>query len=297
MSVSRVKIPLVDNVGADSDVIVKPSVGKSWKHITIEHTYDDPANPGTQIALDRFSMTDVKVYVVTDTDTKLIREYKDMNELYEINGRYKRYQKASGETTMYFARPELADNMRDMFTLGVADIVAFRIHFHIQKLDNSGNAISAPTIKAYGAQGGPMSINHGMIEVVTPFVKGGYAVGDNEFDGITRKGQLACLHMFNNAITAVEIRRDNVAIVDLSQARLVEEDQRTDVARPRVPYAETTGVAVDWTLSGNPLDALYLRNKQAGIQVQEFRVKTTLGAGANSTIRYVAEYFQDFTDL
>lgn len=285
------EIPLVDNVGPGETTIIKPSVGKSWKQITIEHTRATSGTDATRVPLERTKMTNVKVSVVTASATKLIREYKDIQELYEVNDHYNRHQEADGETTFYFSRPELADEVRDAFALGVADVIAVRIEF---KIDSD---VVTPIIKAYGVQGGPMGINHGLIEVVRPFVKGGYATGDNEFDDLTRSGQLAALHLFNNAIEHVEIRRNNQVIFDLSAERQRKQMKRHDAAKPRKPMASNVGLSVDYTLSGNPAEALWLRNREAGFQVQELRIKTTLGAGANSTIRYLGEYFEKFADL
>lgn len=284
-------IPLVDNVGPGETTILKPSVGKSWKQITIEHTKATSGVDATRIPLERTKLTNVKVQVVTANSTKLIREYKDLEELYQVNAHYKRHQETTGETTLYFSRPELADVVRDAFALGVADVVAVRIEF---KIDSD---VVSPIIKSYGVEGAPMSINHGLLEVVRPFVKGGYAEGDNEFDDMTRAGQLAAVHLFNNAIEHVEIRRNNQVIYDLSAERQRKQLKRHDVAKPRVPMASAKGLTVDYTLSGNPAEALWLRNRDAGFQVQELRVKTTLGAGANSVIRYLGEYFEEFKNL
>ena len=288
-------IPLVDNVGPGETTIIKPSVGKSWKQITIEHTAATSEGDSTRIPLDRTKMTNVKVQVVTGSATKLIREYKDFQELFEVNAHYKRHQEAEGETTLYFSRPELADVVRDAFALGVADVIAVRIEFKIE------TGVVTPIVKSYGVEGAPMSINHGLIEVVRPFVKGGYATGDNEFDDITRSGQLAALHLFNNAIEHAEIRRNNQVIYDLSAERQRKQLKRHDVAKPRVPMASNKGLTIDYTLSGNPAEALWLRQRDANgntvFQVQELRVKTTLGAGANSVIRYLGEYFEQFKHL
>lgn len=284
-------IPLVDNVGPGETTIIKPSVGKSWKQITIEHTKATSGADPTRIPLERTKMTNVKVLVVTASSTKLIREYKDIDELFKVNGHYGRHQEATGETTLYFSRPELADTVRDAFALGVADVVAVRIEF---KIDSD---VVAPIIKSYGVEGAPMGINHGLIEVMRPFVKGGYAEGDNEFDDMTRSGQLAAVHLLNNAIEHVEIRRNNQVIFDLSAERQRKQMKRHDVAKKRVPLGAAVGLTIDYTLSGNPAEALWLRNRQANFQVQELRVKTTLGAGANSVIRYLGEYFEKFQDL
>jgi len=284
-------IPLVDNVGPGETTIIKPSVGKSWKQITIEHTAATSGADPTRKPLDRTKLTNVKVMVVTATSTKLIREYKDLAELFEVNGHYKRYQEATGETTLYFSRPELADVVRDAFALGVADVVAVRIEF---KVDSD---VVSPIVKSYGVEGAPMSINHGLLEVVRPFVKGGYAVGDNEFDDMTRSGQLAAVHLFNNAIEHAEIRRNNQVIYDLSAVRQRKQLKRHDVAKPRVPMAAGKGLTIDYTLSGNPAEALWLRNRDANFQVQELRIKITLSAGANSVIRYLGEYFEQFKNL
>ncbi|WP_261840916.1 major capsid protein P2 [Aliamphritea ceti] len=273
----REDIQIIENATAGQRCIVRPITGRTWLDWHIEHG-------GLTLA----QITNIKVLLVSANRTLTLQEYKDGAELDEINKRYGRKTEA-GTLSFYFRRPEMETEMERMaYALGTGGLSMVRVEFDIA----SG---TTPVIKAWGKKTAERPVQLGYLTQVVAHNSGGNAEGDNHFDSIDLRDRIAAIHIKNDKVLKAELRVDDAIAFNLDRAR-ADFDQEGAVV-PRVPYAADKGFCLDFLQAGVTDETLVMRDDKKGYRVRQMRLTTTLGASANSTVRYVTEYITSWNDL
>ncbi len=273
MSRIREEIYLIENAGAGQRCLISPAVGRTWLDWHIEHG-------GLTLA----QMTNIRVMLVSPQKTITLQEFKDGNELNEINKRYGRWT-AAGTLSFYFRKPELENEAQSMATaLGTGGLQAIRVEFDIA-------AATTPVVKAWGRKTLNRDVSAGLLPYIANHNVGGQAQGDNHYDSIEKRDRIIAIHAVNANVTALKLKLDDAIVYDLVRAR-GEFDEKMG---GRVPYAANYGMVIDFTTAGVLDESLVMQSTD--YQAQQMRLSVTLGATLSATTRYLVEYLSTWYSL
>lgn len=271
----RKAIARVENAVAGQTCIISPEVGRTWLDWHIKHG-------GLTLA----QMTNIKVILVSPENTVELQTYKNGEELDKLNKRYGRYTEA-GTLSFYFRKPELENEGQSMATaLGTGGLMALRVEFDIAPA-------TTPNIKAWGRQ----TLNRSVAYSVLPYIKasnlGGQAEGENHYDSIEKRDRIVAVHVFNTAVTHLQLTVDGTDAFKLPRA----EGEFEEKMGGRVPYAANYGMCIDFSTAGVLDEALVMQKPDENYQVQQLRLTTTLGATPSATSRVLTEYLTTWGSL
>lgn len=269
----REPIYLIENATAGQRCLVQPQVGRTWLDFHIEHG-------GLALA----QMTNIKVILVHPQRTVTLWEFKDGTELNELNKRYGR-KTAAGMLSFYFRKPELENEGQSMATaLGTGGLQNIRVEFDIA----SG---TTPVITAWGRKVANRPVEAGILPYIVNHNVGGQAEGNNHYDSIEKRDRIACIHVLNSKVTALQLKVDDAVAYEMTRARGEFDEQ----VGGRVSYASTYGMTIDFTTAGVLDESLVMQN--TGYQVQQMRLTTTLGATPSTVTRFLVEYLSTWASL
>jgi|GEM_PF-2711631 len=270
----REEIHLVQNVGAGQRCLVSPSVGRTWLDFHIELA---------NITLEQ--ATDIRVLLVSPTKTITLWEFKDGDELFQFNQRYKR-KVDEGKLSFYFRRPEMENEGQSMATaLGTGGLQALRVEFNIAP------GVANPGVTAWGRKTANRAISAGILQYIVNHNIGGQAEGDNYFDALEKRDRIAAIHVLNENVTALNLKLDDAIVYDLTRVRGVFDEQMGD----RLPYGSGYGMVIDFTTAGVLDESLVMQG--SNYQAQQMRLTATLGAEYSGTSRVLVEYLSTWVSL
>jgi len=202
-------------------------------------------------------------------DTKTFQEFADAAELAKYNAYYGRAQ-SGNYNTIWFDRPELGEDYRDITAVGTLDLKKLQIQFDVDI------AAVAPTLKAQAVTslGEPIGL-------ITKIKRQTYPIagtGEQDLTRIPQIGKIIALHFSKLAddVTKVIIKRDGVDMLESNATDLEELLKQYD----RVP--QTLWATVDFCVKGNLSDALEVLAYAPSVPgaapqpVQDLRAKLTL---------------------
>lgn len=270
----REEIQIIENRVAGQDMIIRPSVGRTWADIHLEHG-----------SITLAQLTNIRVQLVSSSKTVDLMTFASGTELNELNKRYGRHV-AAGTLSFYFRRPEMESEVQRMATaLGTGGLDAIRV---VASIDA---AAVVGTVQAWGSKAANRNVSEGLLMYTVGTNKGGAVAGDNHFDDLNRRDRLAALHILNDKVLSVEVRADDATAHDMTIAR----NNFDELAAFRVPYGAAYGYVVDFQKTGNLAEALVLNDGSR--KVGQLRVTSELGASPAATIRYLAEYLSNWGSL
>lgn len=255
------EIPGVSNVAAGATFTVEAPVGRTYHRIGLELTNILAAQ-----------LTNLTIEV----NGKSIQTFADMAEMKSINDFYTRDDdSANGLYWIYFTRPELNEDTRELTALGTADVDTLTISGDLDA------AVVAPAIKCHAefSAGTPM----GLITKIKRFPVT-LTAGVNEIDKLPRGPRIMALHMKLADITDVEVEADGVKTYDASKT-VGESIQKMYDRTPQ----SAAFTHVDFVADGDIAGALVT----AGLQ--DFRVRPTSTAGGNQVA--IVEYLDAFAGI
>lgn len=268
MAGAIVQLPSVSNVTEGSTFTVHCPVGRTYESIHLQMG-------GTVFQEDDILNLSVNV------NGKPIMTFGTGTELRQINDFYGRPDQSahiganSGTLDIYFRRPELLEQFRNLTALGTQDVDTLTITG-----DLSGT--TSPTLTAHAVLGRPAAM--GAITKVRRFPVTFSTSGQQEIDRLPMGPRIIAVHLFKSDISDVEVEADGVKIVDASKdlLNILQENEG------RVPV---TGSAthVDFCLDGD------LRNALVTQGLQDFRLRPTLDT--SGAVTAVVEYLDGFAGL
>jgi len=207
-------------------------------------------------------------------DTKTFQEFADAAELAKYNAFYARAQNGN-YNTIWFDRPELSEDYRDITAVGTLDLKKLQIQFDID-----AGAV-APTIKAQAVTslGEPIGLITKIKRQVYPIS----GTGEQDLTRIPQIGKIIALHFSKVAddVTKLIVKRDSVDMLESGAADLEELMKQYG----RVPQA--LWASIDFCVKGGLSDALevleYAPTSPGGAPqpVQDLRAKLTLTTGGD----------------
>lgn len=269
----RESIYLIENAVAGQRCLIQPQVGRTWLDFHVEHG-------GLTLA----QMTNIRVILVHPQRTVTLWEFKDGTELNELNKRYGR-KTVAGTLSFYFRKPELENEGQSMATaLGTGGLQNIRVEFDIAPA-------TTPVITAWGRKVSNRPVTAGILPYIVNYNLGGQAQGVNHYDSIEKRDRIACIHVLNTNVTALQLKVDDAVAYELTRARGEFDEQ----IGGRVSYASGYGMAMDFTTAGVLDECLVLQD--TGYQVQQMRLSTTLGASPSAVTRVLIEYLSTWASL
>lgn len=270
----RERIVQIENVGASQRCLITIPVGRTWLDTHAELTN-----------ISMTQATNVAVLLVSPLKTVTLQEFKDGNELLQLNKRYGR-KTNDNWLSFYFRRPEMEDEGQSMATaLGTGGLQAVRIEFDIAA------GVANPAVTAWGRKTANRHISAGILPYVVNHNKGGQAQGDNHFDFIDKRDRIAAIHVLNDNVDELELRLDDATVYALTRAR----GEFDEESGARVPYADDYGMCIDFTTAGVLDEALVMQSQN--YQAQEMRLTAKLGATLSATTRLLVEYLTSWASL
>lgn len=255
------EIPGVSNVAAGATFTIECPVGRTYHRIGLELTNITAAQ-----------LTNLTVEV----NGKAIQTFADVAELKLLNDYYTRDDdSANGLYWLYFTRPEMHEDTRELTALGTADVDTLTISGDLDA------AVVNPAIKAHAefTAGTPL----GLITKVKRFPVS-LVAGVNEIDKLPRGPRILAIHNLKADITDLEIEADGVKIYDASKT-VGESIQKMYDRTPQ----SASATHVDFVQDGDIAGALVT----AGLQ--DFRLRPTATAAGVDTV--VVEYLDAFAGI
>lgn len=260
-----VKMPSLTNVVPGSTATLNCPIGRSYDRLIFEYN--------KEIGLEQIKNIRVEI------DGKPVQEYKDVNQLTDINRYYGRYALGKNSAiedkryfSIWFSRPEMnsLDHQR-VTRLGTTGVQTFQVSFDIAE-----GAVN-PSIVAHAIQSDASPI--GMITKVKQFVMSSSIAGQFEIDSIPKGPRILAVHFFKNDISYVEVEQNSRKIREGSR------DLLTFLQRESKRNVESSKkITVDFTLEADLYHSL--ETNPQFIKDQRFR----LNLETAGEVRVVVEY-------
>jgi len=270
----REEIYLIENVGPGQRCLVSPAVGRTWLDFHIELN-------GVTLG----QAKNIRIQLVSPDRTVTMQEFRDGNELYKMNNRYKRAVKTN-VLSFYFRKPEMENEGQSMATaLGTGGLQSLRVEFDID------SSVTKPIISAWGRKTANRSVAAGILPYIVNHNQGGQAEGDNYYDFIEKRDRIAAIHLLNQDVKALKLKVDDAVAYELTRSRADFDDQMGD----RNSYDTNYGMVIDFTMAGVLDEALVMQG--AKYQAQQMRLTATLGEQVSNTTRLLVEYLTTWASL
>ena len=251
-----VKMPSLTNVVAGSTATLNCPIGRSYDRLVFELKGITPSG-----------MKNLRVEV----DGKPVQEFKDGQQLIEINNYYKRATR-NGFLSIWFSRPEMnsLDHQR-VTRLGTTGVQTLQVSFDID------DSVVNPSIVAYAIQSDASPI--GMITKVKQFVMSSATAGQFEIDSIPKGPRILAVHFYKNDVSYVEVEQNSRKIREGSK-ELLDFIQRESDRSPNGALRTT----VDFTQEADLYHSL--ETNPQFVKDQRFR----LNLETAGEVRVVVEY-------
>lgn len=261
-----VKMPSVQNVAVGATCTLDLPLGLTYDFLVLQC--------GGDLTVDTLENIQVRI------NGKTVMEFKDGNELNDINEYHGRVSQTSGAIIIWFMRPELTLSSERMVTaIGTSDITTLSFQCGIKS--NAG--VASPKLTIYAQQSAQTTL--GVINKIRAFPRSAATAGDFEISNIPRSGaRIAAIHMFNSGISSVVLKADGRDAIDATDVTL----SRMQEAQGKDP-SDNSFTTIDFVSSGDIQDALITEG------LQDLLLRPYLDAAGD--IRTVVEFLQGFSGL
>lgn len=248
-----VKLPSLSNVAKGSTATLNFPIGR---------TYDQVRLKLTNLNLDEVQNIELLA------NGKVFQSFKDGAQVKFLNDYYGRPADPTGQLTIHFVRPEMADLVqRRLFAVGTQDLQTLTLRFDIPATTAS---VNEPVVEAWAVQSEPAPM--GVITKVKRFPFASSVAGLQEIDKIPTGGaRIAAIHLVKGDLKKAEVEMNSVKVFDAEKAIA----EGIQIAAGRTPQTATAS-HLDWILEGDTGQALVTEG------LQDFRVRidhTAAGAG------------------
>lgn len=212
--------------------------------------------------------------IVWKVGTKVIRRYKNGEEVKMINDFYAR-EEESGFLTFWFSEDEFNQlYQRDNFSIPTYGARSFNLEIDID------NAAANPVMEFWAVNGAPNETNNlgGSIVKIRRLPSIPLVQGENDITTIPPLSFIKSIHFKTNNMTSLRLLSDTVEVlnVDVDVTKALQKQAKY----ARVPSSNV--FTFDWTLTGTPNSAIMAQG------VRDLRFKPVMST--TETVDVVVEY-------
>lgn len=253
-----VELPTITNVAANSHCVLLLPPGLTYDQIQFAVTNVTAAQ-----------MTNFKLRIGTNTiiDVSSFQVLEDQNTFYKRNTQ-------SGFLTLWFYRPEFAEDARALTSLGTADLAGQPITIEFDL-----GVVTSPAIKAYAVQR-PPSVS-GLLTKIKEFTYTFSSAGKMNIADIPKAARINAIHLQKSDITDVDLQVNagNGAVSVFAGSKALTETLYKQHNRTPVTASYTH---LDLNLLGDISGPMPTQN------LADMRIFPTIGT--SGTVKVIVEY-------